>query len=132
MLSVFPLHFLALLAYLVLRVCAGLVLVYLGFTHWYYRHELKQTLTHSWWPFGGFSVSVLVLAELIFGSMMIAGFYMQVATLLVALMSLKLFTFRGLIDHPSVPSRMFYFLLFGVCLCLTITGAGAFAFDLPL
>ena len=132
MLSVFPIQFLSMLAHLILRVCVGLILVYLGLTHWKIRQELGAVMTYSWWPLGILSAMLFAIGELIFGVMIIAGYHMQVATLFIALMSLKIILLRGLVNHPSVPSRMFYFLLFGATISLTITGAGAWAFDLPI
>ena len=132
MLSVFPIQFLALFAYFLLRVCVGMILLMLGFRHYVAYDELKHTFRQSWWPYGGFSAAALVLFEILTGVLIIVGAYTQLATLLVALFCLKVLLLRHLIDHHTIPNRLFYFLLFGACISLTITGAGAFAFDLPL
>lgn len=132
MLSVFPIHFLSLLAYFILRVAVGLTLLYLAWLHLRYKDELKNVLLLNWWPYGTFSTWLLAIGELLLAGFIIIGAYTQVATLITALMCLKLILLRHWFDHPTIPSRLFYFLLLAACLSLTITGAGAFAVDLPL
>ena len=132
MLSVFPIHFLSLFAYFILRIFVGGILFYLGAKHALSWRQLATNFRISWWPFGGFSAVLLATFELIVGSLIIVGAYTQVAALLVALMSLKLFIFSHWFPLADLPSRLFYLLLMAACLSLTITGAGVFAFDLPL
>lgn len=132
MLSIFPIHFLSLFAYFILRFCVGAALIYLGFIHLQYRHELKDVLRLSWWPFGTVTTYTFALSEIIIGVFILAGAYTQLATLLVFFMSLKMLVLRSWFNHHTIPSRLFYFLLLGASLSLTITGAGVFAFDLPL
>jgi hypothetical protein len=47
-------------------------------------------------------------------------------------MCLKMFVMRNWFDHPSIPTKLFYVLLFAASVSLFITGAGVFAFDLPI
>lgn len=132
LLNPFPIQWLALLAYLILRVITGLVLFLLARRHFLHRHTLATTFTLSWWPYGRLSVYLLVVAELITAAMLTLGVYTQIAALLVAVMALKLFFFTQFRFHPLLPSPLFSLLLLGVALCLFITGAGALAFDLPI
>lgn len=132
MLSIFPIHFLSLFAYFILRVIVGLILLYLGLRHAQYYQELKQVLRLSWWPFGSFTAGIFALGEIILGGLILVGAWTQLATLLTAIMCLKMLIMRNWFQHPTIPSRLFYFLLLGSTLSLTITGAGVFAFDLPL
>ena len=131
MLSIFPIHFLSLFAYFILRVCIGFVLLYLGIRHFQYRNELKNILKLSWFPYGMFSTWILILGEIAFAGFIIVGAYTQLAALLVAFMCIKMLIMRNWFAHHSIPSKLFYFLLLGASLSLTITGAGVFAFDLP-
>lgn len=132
MLSIFPIQFLSLLAYFILRVTVGALLMFLAYRHTRDFPALTLTFSKRWWPFGQFSTLVLIATELTCGLLIVIGMYTQVATLIVALMSIKLFLIRPWYGHPSIPSRLFYLLLAASTLCLTITGAGAFAADLPL
>ncbi len=132
MLNPFPIQFLALFAYFLLRISVGSILLYLGLQHWRSRHELKTVLTLSWWPYGYFSTIVLATSELIIATSFLFGAYTQIAALCVIAMSVKLLILRGRFNHATIPPRLFYVLLFGAALSLFITGGGAFAFDLPL
>jgi uncharacterized membrane protein YphA (DoxX/SURF4 family) len=132
MLNPFPIQFLALFSYFILRVFVGGVLCYLGLLHFRSRHTLKGVLTLAWWPYGSISTFLLVVTELTLSIMFTLGFLTQVASLILALTSLKMLVLRGRFDHPALPPRLVYVLFLGAALCLFITGAGAFAFDLPL
>ena len=132
MLNPFPIQFLALLAYLVLRVITGLVFFILGYRHFRARKELTQILTLPIFPFGVITTTVFILTELVVGTLFILGLYTQIAALLVIVMSLKMIVLRPIFSHVSIPSRLMYLLLFAIGCSLFITGAGAFAFDLPI
>jgi len=132
MLNPFPIQFLALLAYLILRVFVGGILLYLGFTHLKYRHDLTFALSIPWFPHSTFSVLMLFSTEIIIGCMFIGGFYTQYAAIIGMILALKMLVFYKRFTSPRLPGRLFYILLFGASLSLFITGAGAFAFDLPI
>lgn len=132
MLSVFPIHFLALFAYFLLRIVVSFLLLNLGIQHFIHRNELKDILKLPWWPYGLFTTWMFALGEIVLGALIFVGAWTQVATLLVAVMSLKMLIVRNWFNHHTIPSKSFYFLLLGASLSLTITGAGVFAFDLPL
>lgn len=132
MLSIFPIHFLSLFAYFILRVCVGLILLYLGGRHIKYHHELKHIMKLPWLPFGTFFAGIFACFEILLGIFILVGAGMQLATLLTAIMCFKMLIMRNWFSHHTIPSKLFYFLLLGATLSLTITGAGVFAFDLPL
>ena len=132
MLNIFPIQWLSLFAYAILRVFVGSVLVYLGFTHFKHRDELKHVLKLSWWPFGYLSTLLLVFFEIVAGVMYILGAYTQIAALIAALMALEMLIFSGTFVHHTIPRRITYVLLLAASISLFITGAGAPAFDLPL
>ena len=132
MLNIFPIQYLALFAYFILRVVTSSILLHLGLQHWRYRRELKAVFTTRWLPISGVAAYVFPIAELVIAGFLLVGAYTQIAALLIIIMSLKLIIVRPWFAHPSIPSRLFYTLLFAVALSLFITGAGAFAFDLPI
>ena len=132
MLNPFAIQWMALLAYALLRIFVGIILLYLGIKHLSSRHELKYVLKLSWWPFGRLSTALLILFELALAIFILLGAYTQYAVLILALMCLEFIILRPHFNHHSIPPRLFYFLLLGVSLTLFITGAGAVAFDLPL
>ena len=74
----------------------------------------------------------LILTELVVGTLFILGLCTQIAALIVILMSFKMLFLRKYFPHDALPSRLTYLLLLGISCCLFITGAGAFAFDLPI
>ena len=131
MLNPFPIQFLSLFAYFLLRLFVGSILIYLGISHYKHRSELKNVLTLSWFPYGTFTIYAFAIGELIIGSLLIAGAYTQYAALAVMAMSFKMLIMRGWFQHHTLPPKIFYLLLFGASLSLFITGAGAIAFDLP-
>jgi uncharacterized membrane protein YphA (DoxX/SURF4 family) len=132
MLNPFPIQFLAPLAYTVLRVVVGTVLFSLGLSHLRDRDSLAPLFSFSWFPYGRFAVWYLALIELAVGLMFLFGFLTQIAALLAMFLSLKFIVMRSRWSAPSIPDRLFYILLFGASFTLFVTGAGAFAFDLPI
>lgn len=131
MLNPFPIQFLALFAYFLLRTITAIVLLVLGYRHFKHRHELTAVLRLSWWPFGRLNTLILITAEFAIAFFLLIGYYTQYAALALLLMSIKFLVLRGYCTHHSLPSRLFYLLLLGISLSLFITGAGVFAFDLP-
>ena len=132
MLNPFPIQFLAILAYTILRLTIGILFIYFGALHVTKRHDLKYALSLPWFPFGSVGVWLLSGVEFLVGVMFIFGFYTQIAAILSMILSLKLIVFNKRFASPYIPSRLFYILLLGASLSLFITGAGAFAFDLPI
>ena len=132
MLNPFPVQFLSLFAYFLLRLFVGGILLYLGCKHFKYRRELKDVLVLSWFPYGRFTSSAFVFGEFILGILIVAGVFTQYVALCIMLMCIKMMVMRGWFAHHSLPPKSFYVLLFGSALTLFITGAGALAFDLPI
>lgn len=132
MLNLFPIQFLAPFAYLLLRVCIGLVLLRLGASHIRNRHALKDTFSCNFFPYGLFFVWYLGIMEIVIGGLFLAGFLTQLAALLGIVLSLKFIVMHKRFAHPLIPPRLTYVLLFFISLSLLITGAGIFAFDLPI
>ncbi len=132
MLNPFPIKFLAMLAYTILRVFIGSLLIYFGILHTSHRAELRDSFM---FPIQQLSLPFLILfilTEFLVGAMLLVGLYTQVAALVLILMCLKIIIFRKCFMSPYIQGRLFYLLLLVAAFSLFITGAGAFAFDLPI
>ena len=114
MLSVFPeILFLSPLAALFIRIAAASVFGYAAWKH------LPQTTIIA---------RGLAIVEIVFALLLFAGLYTQPAALLGIVLSFINMYIPSLRVVPT--STML--LLFVLCASLLLTGAGAFAFDLPL
>lgn len=134
MLNTFP----SLLTYswyapLILRVVLGLIVLDLGVLK--FRGERADWITtfaayrikpaHFW-------VSIYGLLEVVAGIFLIFGFLTQISALAVVLLSaIELYTeyTEGAVLKRDI---VFYLLILAIALSLLLTGAGAFARDLPL
>jgi uncharacterized membrane protein YphA (DoxX/SURF4 family) len=134
MLNPFPeLLTFSLLGPFILRVTIGFILFNLGYlkltrekTRW---HTTFETLGLK--PESGWTKSFGVL-EILGGLALIAGFYTQIAALIFVIITfIELYIEQ---KESSILARnaAFYLLLFVIALSLLFTGAGFFAFDLPL
>lgn len=132
MLSLFPqLLFLAPFSATILRVSAGVAFLLVAWIHMRKRDELSRidffVIGHGAW------IPVFAaLLEFAIATALIAGIYTQLAALLGALAALKSFVWKRRFSESFPLSRPTSALLFVICLSLVFTGAGAFAFDLPL
>jgi hypothetical protein len=132
MLTLFPqILFLSPLAPTLLRFAAGIVFFQIAWELYEKRDELSRMKfivvgKGAWVPL--FSSLVAFLT----GVGLVLGIYTQAAAIVGAAFALKSFVW-----HPRYPRfftmpRTVSALLFIICLSLILTGAGAFAFDLPL
>ena len=121
------------LAPFILRVVIALIFLELGYlklgkekTAWHLLFETIH-LKPSY-----FFVMLLALIELVAGLFLLTGFLTQLAALVMAIIlfaeSYVEFKDGSLLKRDIV----FYVLLLAICISLLFTGAGAFAFDLPL
>ena len=132
MLNPFPIQFLALFAYFLLRICVAGVLTYLGISHLDHKRAIAESVTHVPQGFRGYFAIGLGTFELGLALFFVAGFLTQIAALFTMVLAVKMIIFHSWIPSKYIPSRIVYVLLFGASLSLFITGAGAFAFDLPI
>jgi len=123
---------LSLLAYFILRFFIGVVFVVLGYKHLHHQEELSTAFKNLINITPGTTAALLAFSELALAGFIIAGYATQYVCIIGALLCLTILTFHGRLDTPLLPSRLFYFLLLGALISLFITGAGAFAYDLPL
>ena len=132
MLNIFPIQFLAPLAYTLLRVILGFVFIRFGIVHIKERARLKHILAFSQLHFGLFFTWFLVFTELLIGTLFLLGFLTQIAALLAIILSVKMILLHKHFVHPCIPNKLTYTLILSISLSLFITGAGYLAVDLPI
>jgi uncharacterized membrane protein YphA (DoxX/SURF4 family) len=123
----------SLLAPFILRLVAGLVFIDLGILA--FKNEKKRwliSLSALKIPKPKTALRVLGGIEAIGGLMLIFGFYTQIAALVLALLVFC----ESYVEYkdPGILKRnlVFYVMLLAMVLSLLLSGAGAFAIDLPL
>ena len=133
MLSLFPgLLYLAPLATTLVRVAAGLSLLYMAYQFVLLRGEIARTkvvlVGHvpQWLTLFG------ALVIFVAGILLCVGLYTQAAAIVGMIVGLKHVIFARKYPHIMPLSAGAGALLFVICLSLLFSGAGAFAFDLPL
>lgn len=122
-----------LLAPFILRVVAGLIFVNLGIL--VFKNEKDRwlsSLTVLKIPNPKIALKVLGAIEIAGGIMFILGFYTQLAALVLGLLTFA----EAYTEYkdPLILKRnfVFYTMLLAITLSLLLSGAGAFAIDLPL
>lgn len=134
MLNPFPeLLVYSMIAPFILRVISGLIFADLGYLA--FRGEKERwvsSLAVLKIPRPGLAVKIIGIIEIAGGVMLLAGFYTQIAALVLAILTFA----ESYVEYknPEVLKRnlVFYVMLFAIVLSLLFSGAGAFAFDLPL
>lgn len=137
MLNVFPgLLFLGFLAPFFVRVAVGAIFLWIGYSYLFRDRNAAIAQLSSRWPkcasfliwFGG-------IFEIITGLFLITGFLTQIAAIagmLIATDALFVKLLYKDLDRVAKYSRVFYILVLIISISLLFSGAGAFAFDLPL
>jgi len=115
----------------IVRVAAAVLFVYAGYTHWHKREAIAAT-TFPIVGKGEWIAWLSIIFHFAIGAMLFFGYYTQVAALLGLVGSLKGLVLGKSYREVFVYSRATYLLLAAVCASLLLSGAGAFAFDLPL
>lgn len=126
MLNPFPqLLFLGFFAPTILRAAVAIVLFYLAYHQWKRRAEISD-VRHSAFP------TISIIFNVVVGAGLLLGYYTQLAALLAILgFIFGLWMNRR---HPKIvilPDSTVV-LLIAMCVSVLITGAGAYAMDLPL
>ncbi len=134
MLNTFPelLNF-SFFAITLLRITAGLIFVYFGYLKLTKDKEVKINFfnTIGFKP-AIFWLYLIAVVEIVVGLMITVGFLTQIASIIASLIMFASVIIK-IIKPSSLPNTTdFYILFFVVFLSLILTGAGAFAFDLPL
>jgi len=117
----------------ILRVVAGFVFINLGV--FAFKNEKERwiaSLSALKVPSPKVAVKIFGLIEIAGGVMLILGFYTQIAALVLAIVTFA----EAYIEYkePLILKRnfVFYILLLSILLSLLLSGAGAYAIDLPL
>ncbi len=132
MLNPFPIQFLALIAYTLVRVFLGIVLLNLGITHVRNRKVVSKSFRLPSLIGSPFVVTLLGLTEILLGTLFTLGFMTQYAALGTIFLSILVLLLYRRIASSHIPQKLSWgFILITSC-SLFITGAGIFAFDLPL
>ena len=97
-----------------------------------HRKETAQELSILSYETAVLATGLFILVELLVALGLLLGFYTQVAAILGVIICLKVLLVKRGLRHVSPLSHLGYALLALICLSLLFTGAGAFAFDLPL
>lgn len=131
MLNIFPGLLLPFLAPTLLRVGIAVAFAAIAYAQWKRRDTLKELplpfVGRQWWWIW---VSVAVHAGI--AAMLFVGCYTQGAALAGALLALKHLVWAKRYPEAVPVSRATSLLMLLVCLSLVLSGAGAFAQDLPL
>lgn len=124
--------FLAPLSATLLRIVAGAFFGYVGYRVVLKREELLRiklpVVVHA----RAWMLWLAVIITWLVAAMLFIGFMTQLAALLGALIAIKLFVLEPRLRHLGLLSRSTCFLLLVICLSIFMTGAGLFAYDLPL
>ncbi len=132
MLNLVPLQFLALFGYALLRIVVGFVWLELALRHRQDAKRIAANLQLPLFPWPKAGISLIIIVEFIIGGLFVIGLATQVAALLSVLWCLKLLLLRRYFTDNSFPDARTTILLLAIGSTLFITGAGAFAFDLPI
>jgi uncharacterized membrane protein YphA (DoxX/SURF4 family) len=133
MLSLFPgLLFLAPLATALVRASAGLMFAFMALRMSLTREHISQAKVALIGHIPEWLVWIAAAVTFITGMLLIVGLWTQGAAIVGMLIAIKhglgVRKYRNILPL----SGSAYFLLFVICLSLLFSGAGAFAFDLPL
>ena len=134
MLNPFPIQYLSMVAYALLRLCVGVLFMRMGYQHLAARKTIPDLIKNSFpfFPFGRTALFMIVATELITGALFTLGFYTQIAAILSMAFCIKLLVWNKRLPANYFQNRTFYVLLFFASASLFITGAGFIAFDLPI
>ncbi len=134
MLNPFPdLLAFGLIAPLLLRIALGVMFFDFGWSKLRRQRAEKAALFESFgFRPGARYALVLGIVEMVVGALLIVGLYTQLAALAAALISAAVLYLKKKYGDRWPHDRRFFLLLFIISLSLLFSGAGFFAFDVPL
>ena len=133
MLNPFPsLLMFGILAPFIIRVSLGATLLYIAVEHFRSKKEIAEVLSPIMGRSSKWAWMLLCGFEVLAGALLVVGAWTQIASVVVILLALKTFLIKSSLRHLSPLSRSTYALMCMMALSLLLSGAGGFAFDLPL
>ena len=114
-----------------LRFAAAVIFAHLAYNHYKNREQIAE-IRFPLVGQGVWLVWFVVAVEAALALALFFGYYTQVAAIVGALATLKNIVWGGKYPSFFILSRSSAFLLLVIMLSLLVSGAGAFAFDLPL
>jgi uncharacterized membrane protein YphA (DoxX/SURF4 family) len=122
----------SLLAPFIIRIVAGLIFIDLGYLKFRKERTRWYGLFNTFLGVGGFFVTLAAAIEIVGGILLFVGLFTQAAALVLAILT-WLNLYLEWRDEAFVRRDLvFYAMLFAMTLSLLFSGAGFFAFDLPL
>ena len=115
-----------------IRIVLGTILLYLSVEHFRSHKEIAHLFSPL---FGKASKSIGILLgfiEIASGGLLVVGAWTQFGALMVSVLALKSLFIRGTLKSLCPLSKTAYVLMLTMAVSLLLSGAGAFAFDLPL
>lgn len=118
---------------MLLRILVGIIFIDLG----YLKFKSERAVWESTFNTFGirpadFFLPIYALLQIAGGIMLVAGAWTQVAALVLAIFTGIELAVEWKEKNILRRDLTFYILVFAICLSLLLTGAGAFAFDIPL
>ena len=110
---------------------AGFVFLYLAYVHFSKRRAVAEELS-TLVGGAGMIIPIYSLLELLLAVSLIIGAWTQLSAIVGAIIAIKMLIVRKKLNALKPLSELSYVLLAVICISLIVSGAGAFAFDLPL
>ncbi|OGJ56595.1 hypothetical protein A2635_00580 [Candidatus Peribacteria bacterium RIFCSPHIGHO2_01_FULL_51_9] len=115
-----------------LRIVAGIYLVYIGYSLWRERSGVAKERVPIIGHIPEWLSMVAAVVQTLLGLLLILGAWTQLAALLGTIVAFKCVVFADAYKKIIPLERSTSILLLVILLSLIVTGAGAFAVDLPL
>jgi len=133
MLSFFPqILFLAPYSSTILRLTSGLFFVYIGYQMCIRRAEFTRVEVPIIGTLSVWMIWFSAIATILDGLALIAGFGTQLAAIIGMIIAIKHFALSQKYEMIRPVARTTYVVLFIICICLLLSGAGPYAIDYPL
>ncbi len=116
----------------ILRITVAAVFVYLALTHFKNKKVIASELTMMSHEVAIWFVGLAILIEFGVAALLFVGAFTQITALIAAVGSIKALLLKKKFPSLYPLAPLTYTLLAVITLSLLLTGAGAFAFDLPL
>lgn len=120
------------LAPMLIRIAIGAALFYVAIHHYRSKQEIKIALSPLIGKLSGSAAYIWAGAEILVGVLLIVGAWTQYAAIVASIMAIKSLMLRKQNTALLPLSHSTYLLLLVMSLSLLVSGAGGFAFDLPL